>query len=110
VRNRRERKQLRRLGSWDGDKWNFHEPFTIPGTTTTARVIDLSGQELPRGMSRDEIVLALVNTRSAPLDVVDRHKKGLDPDKDYYVTDWIGTRPKRWRIRLQSVRRSRSGT
>lgn len=56
------------LGRWDGDVFEFHQPITyeiVGGPGITVRCIDFSTFELPDGITRDEVLLAMLDPRAA---------------------------------------------
>lgn len=57
------------LGYWDGDKWRFKEPFTMPNGDVV-RTIDFSQMQIPPEVTRDEVVEALTDPEAVikPLD------------------------------------------
>jgi hypothetical protein len=59
VGNRTGIEKLGRFSD-DGERWEFFEPYTMPGGQTV-KTIDFSMIELPPGVKRDHVVEALTD-------------------------------------------------
>jgi hypothetical protein len=56
------------IGHWEGSKFVFDEPITLiteDGTPRTMREIDTEGMTLAGGITKDDVIHALVNSRSS---------------------------------------------